>query len=455
MKNHLPRYLRQPGDEGYRTPTIEDLEKHGAFLLSDGDALTPRCPTPPVLSQFRSRCSQTPQSLPSPVVSVQMQWTDGLPTKLSWKERIRHLTWAFFTLTMATGGLANVMYNVPFKARWIEVVGTTIFLLNIGIYLIICALMCLRFYLFPYTFKTSFLHPTESLFIPAVIVSLGTILINVSQYGPKHTGQWLDRVTVVLFWFDAVLAVASSACIYLILWSTQMFTIANMTPIWIFPAYPMLIIGPHAAIMSSFASQADSFRIIVGGFTIQGVGFLVSMMVYSAFIYRLMTQKLPNEDLRPGMFVSVGPSAFTVVGILGMASHTDRAIPSDFMGDGELTAKILLVVGSFSALWLWGKAVKRANMPFSMAWFSFVFPNTALITSTFAIGKVFSSRALDIAGCVMTGLLFLMYFFVVFVMFRAIVLRQILWPQKGEDKDEGGFKIKEIQPNVPNGVAIT
>lgn len=30
---------------------------------------------------------------------------------LSWRKRIKHFTWAHFTLNMATGGLANVLYN--------------------------------------------------------------------------------------------------------------------------------------------------------------------------------------------------------------------------------------------------------------------------------------------------------------------------------------------------------
>lgn len=137
-------------------------------------------------------------------------------------------------------------------------------------------------------------------------------------------------------------------------WSTQTFTIAQMTPVWIFPAYPMLIIGPHAAILSAILPQEEALQVIVGGTTIQGVGFLVSLTVYSAFIYRLMTQKLPKENLRPGMFVSVGPSAFTVAGIVGMAENAQRSFPPDFMGDGELTAKVLRILANFSALWLWG-----------------------------------------------------------------------------------------------------
>lgn len=87
-------------------------------------------------------------------------------------------------------------------------------------------------------------------------------------------------------------------------------------------------------------------------------------------------------------------------------------------------------------------------MVFSMTWFSFVFPNTALITATFAIGNAFSCRAINIVGCVAVIPLILMYLFVCSMMIRAVVLRQILWPQKGEDRDEGGFEIHQIKPGV-------
>lgn len=226
-----------------------------------------------------------------------------------------------------------------------------------------------------------------------------------------------------------------------------------MTPIWIFPAYPLLIIGPHAAVLSRTVKQPKAFDIIVGGFTLQGIGFLVSMMIYSAFIYRLMTQKLPQEASRPGMFVSVGPSGFTVAGVIGMAENAQRALPPNFMGNTELAAMILKVVASWMSLWIWGLAlwfffisvgahwscVRDQRMTFTMTWFSYVFPNTALVTSTFAIAKAFDSKVIKIIGCAMSVVLVGAWFLVVGMMIRAIMLKQILWPQKGEDRDEGGF----------------
>ncbi|KAL8687464.1 MAG: hypothetical protein Q9224_005144 [Gallowayella concinna] len=239
-----------------------------------------------------------------------------------------------------------------------------------------------------------------------------------------------------------------------------------MTPIWIFPIYPLLIIGPHAAVLCKTLSPATSLDIIIGGFTLQGVGFLVAFMIYASFIYRLMTQKLPHPSARPGMFVSVGPSGFTVAGVLGMADAIARNVPQDFMSDGPLAALIFKVVANWTCLWIWGLAMwfffvsvgahwtcfassssslarQDGHFAFGMTWFSFVFPNTALVTATFAVGKAFGSTAIQVVGCVMTGFLVVAWFVVFGMMVRAIGRKQILWPQKGEDRDEGGFKAPE------------
>ncbi|KAJ5543144.1 hypothetical protein N7461_009147 [Penicillium sp. DV-2018c] len=476
-EQYIPRHMRNPGEEGYRTPTIEDAEQALSILGAIEDN--------PRVHQVHSSALEAALQRASSRVTVKSKPDKEEPGnkeepstcrdhnglglfglkrtasgELGWKKRIRHVTWAYFTLTMATGGLANVLYYVPFRFKGLSTIGIVIFLINIALYLLIWTAMFIRFYNFPYTFKASLMHPTESLFVPASLVSFGTILINISQYGPEHTGPWLMRAVCILFWIDAALAVTFSAGIYLLLWSTQTFTIAQMTPIWIFPAYPMLIIGPHAGILASKLDPSQSLPVIIGGVTIQGVGFLVSLMVYSAFIYRLMTQKLPKENLRPGMFVSVGPSGFTVAGLVNMAAGAKRSFPVGFMGDGRLAADVLRIVADFSCLWLWGlaifffliagaahwSAIGHGRIDFSMTWFSFIFPNTALITATFAIGKAFSCKAINIVGCVMVFPLLLMYFFVCYMMIRAIITRQIMWPQKGEDRDEGGFEIVKVRP---------
>ncbi|KAF7194833.1 Malic acid transport protein [Pseudocercospora fuligena] len=326
--------------------------------------------------------------------------------ELHFKERIRHFTWTWFTMTMATGGVANTLYQ-------------------------------------------------------ASIISIGTILLNVSQYGLDYAAEsreWLLSTMNVLFWVYCGLAVIFSAGIYLILWSTQTFTVAQMTPVWIFPCYPLLVIGPHAATLAKHLihRSVSALQIIVGGFVFQGIGFLLSLMIYASFIYRLMTQKLPQETLRPGMFVSVGPSGFTISGIVSMGNTLPSVVGKDFMGDGigELAGQVSKIASVWFGLWLWGLAmwfflvsagahwscVRDRRMTFAMTFYSYVFPNTALTTATFAIAKALDSRVIRILGCAFTIILICIWLWVFVMMIRAVKHKDILWPQKQEDREEGGWK---------------
>ena len=232
-----------------------------------------------------------------------------------------------------------------------------------------------------------------------------------------------------------------------------------MTPVWIFPAYPLLVVGPHAGILASKVSNNRALDMLVGGFTIQGIGFMVTLMIYAAFIYRLMTQKLPKESSRPGMFISVGPSGFTISAIVNMAEALPKVIPADFMGNGELCGMVSMVIGNWVGIWLWGLAlwffmvsvgahwscVGHGKMSFAMTWYSFVFPNTALVTATFAVAKALNNQPIRIFGCVLTCLLILTWIFVFAMMIRAVRAKQILWPQKQEDRDEGGWRTTQEQ----------
>ncbi|KAI5360657.1 Putative transporter protein SLAC1/Mae1/ Ssu1/TehA [Septoria linicola] len=383
--------------------------------------------------------------------------------ELHFKQRIKHFTWTWFTMTMATGGIANVLYQVPYRFPGLYAIGCFFFLFNIVLFLFNVVMISLRFYHHPSTFTHSLLHPTESLFIPASIISIGTILLNVSQYGlsqQKVAGEWLLGTMLVLFWIYCGLAVCFSSGIYLIMWSTQTFTVAQMTPVWIFPCYPLLVIGPHAAALANHLSvmsrPGSALTVIVGGFVFQGIGFLLSLMIYAAFIYRLMTQKLPTENLRPGMFVSVGPSGFTISGIVSLGNILPDVVDENFLlqGNGKLAGQVSQIASVWFGLWLWGLAfwffivsvgahwncMQRGRMTFALTFYSYVFPQTALTTATFAIAKALDNRPIRILGCVMTILVIMIWLLVFALMIRAVIKKDILWPQKQEDKDEGGWK---------------
>ncbi len=87
----------------------------------------------------------------------------------------------------------------------------------------------------------------------------------------------------------------------------KVFPIHTMTPVWVFPAYPLLLTAPfgssliNAAVSTGQLGLINQVAVALASVTMQGTGFLISFMVMAAFLYRLMTQKLPRDSQRPGI----------------------------------------------------------------------------------------------------------------------------------------------------------
>ncbi|KAK0615836.1 voltage-dependent anion channel [Bombardia bombarda] len=250
-----------------------------------------------------------------------------------------------------------------------------------------------------------------------------------------------------MFWIYVSASTVASAGMYLTLWSTQVFPIQSMTPVWVFPAYPLLLTAPLAANLVTAAAASNrlgsinTVAVSVAAVTAQGTGFLISFMICAAFIYRLMTQKLPRDAQRPGVFISIGPSGFTAAGLVQLGLYTEKIFPVDFMGT-QHAVYILKLLAYMTGLWLWGLSIwfflvsvgslwkylrpeHRRKMPFQMTWFSFVFPNTALVTATEQIGRAFECRGMQIFGCVLAGCIVVVWVLVFGCMVKCLWRRRL------------------------------
>ncbi|KAK7211615.1 hypothetical protein V2G26_018793 [Clonostachys chloroleuca] len=371
-------------------------------------------------------------------------------SKVSIKDRIKCYQWTYFTMTMATGGVANVIYGLGYTSAWVNGFGLFFYLLNIVLFLNNCVCISVRFHLMRGSFIKSFTDQFECLFIPAFFVSIAIILTNTCQYGVEHSGFWLFKTLQVLFWFYVASSVLASAGMYLILWSTQVFPVHTMTPTWVFPAYPLLVIAPFAANLIAAAERSGNLWVLnkpavaMCAVTLQGTGCLIAFMISAAFIYRLMTQKLPRDIQRPGVFISIGPYGFTAAGIVQLGQQANLIAPPGFLGS-ELTVDILKVLSVLVGLWFWGLCIwfflvslgslwkyvrTGSSIPFQMTWWSFVFPNTALVTATQTMSKVFDSQGIHICACVLTVVLVIVWVGVFITMLHYLRTKKLLYPKQ-------------------------
>lgn len=106
-----------------------------------------------------------------------------------------------------------------------------------------------------------------------------------------------------------------------------------MTPIWIFPACPLLIIGPHAGVLSEMLKPSQALDIIIGGYTEHWIHGLNDDLLgfhlpsYDAKVTTREHQTRHGRLCRPKR-------------LHGNWCALPRAMPKDFMGDGMLAAMI-------------------------------------------------------------------------------------------------------------------
>lgn len=373
--------------------------------------------------------------------------SDGYKGKISLRERISHFTWAWFTLTMSTGGISNLISQQPHRFKGLTTIGTMIFILFIVFLMLNMTMITLRFILNPGTLKSSLTHPTESLFFPCMWLSFAILLINVQAYGVPASGPWLLTTLRVLFWiyFGCTLVIGIGH--YYVLFSAgQHMSIHSMTPSWILPIFPVMLSGSIASSISSSQPPEERLAIIVAGLASQGLGFLISFVMIALFLGRLMVDGLPAPKLRPGIFMAVGPPSFTALALMGMANSIPQGYT--YFAQHPMAKDVLQPLALFFSIFLWlfaffffGIATIAClqgvgELYWSLICWAFVFPNTGFAITTISIGNQLSSEGIKWVGSVMTVLLVAMWLFNLGMHVRAILTKTMLWPGKDEDRDE-------------------
>jgi tellurite resistance protein TehA-like permease len=272
-------------------------------------------------------------------------------------ERIRHFTWANYTLTMATGGIATLIAVQPHAFPGLITIGAVFYILNLILFTIISGTMILRFTKFPGTFKASISHEREGLFLGPAFLSVATIITGtqkyvIQAYEMDHPNRaWAVTSMSVAFWIYTFSAFCLASFQYSFLFCSHTYKLTSWMPSWLLPIFPVMLAGTIASTIAADQPVATRLPIIVAGIGCQGLGFTVAILMYAHYIGRLMQVGYPGREHRGAMYIAVGPPSFTCLAMLGMAN----ALPDDLdiQGDGFLDAKMIRTLALVAALFLW------------------------------------------------------------------------------------------------------
>jgi tellurite resistance protein TehA-like permease len=359
--------------------------------------------------------------------------------------------------------------GTPHRFTGLTTIGKIFFIVALVMYVAVSITIASRFFVYPHTLRCSLMHPTESLFIPTAILTckysrtvgtkscprtyigiVATLLACVQIYGTPHCGPWLIVAVRVLFWIYVAIAFTSAVLQYLYLFcgSVHRLTIQSMTPAWILPIFPVLLGAVVASIIAPAQPLTSRWTIVVCGLTLLGMGWMVAFLIYPLYLYRLMTLGLPAPNLRPGMFIAVGPPAFTGLALINFGSTLAASKGIGFFTDREVALTVLSAFADLTAVFLWAFSFwffsfsliaficGIRSMSFHLVWWAGVFPNAVLALATGRIGQRLKSEGIMWVASAIAILLTAAWLFVIALNIRAVFLRQILMPGKGEDKGQ-------------------
>jgi hypothetical protein len=115
-----------------------------------------------------------------------------------------HHRW--FIITMSTGALSIAIHQVPYHARWLNIISTVLFVLNLALFLLFTFLSSLRYLMHPELFPAVLRHGHQSLFLATFPVGLATSINMIVLVCTPVWGQGMAILAWALWWLDSVLA---------------------------------------------------------------------------------------------------------------------------------------------------------------------------------------------------------------------------------------------------------
>jgi tellurite resistance protein TehA-like permease len=358
---------------------------------------------------------------------------------------------------MATGGIAVLLYRTPHQFTGLEIIGKIVYIFNLALFLAITACMGLRFISRPSAVKESFRDCNESYFAPTCLLAIATIILGAEAYGTSACGPWLQVALRIVFWIYVALATLMAVFHNWYLYHLSMGHHQPFPIVRLLPSFPAMLSGTIASSIATNQPRDQALPILIGGVTLQGFGFIMSLLIYAEYQYFLAKHGLPERAERPQMFIAVGPWSFTALALIGMAKEAVKVFPSRYIvsfADPQSpesvpvsTGDIALVIASFFAIFVWTmaffhfciaaisvlastKMLGGAGAPsMAVVWWSMVFPNTGFIIATISIGQVLQSPAILWVSSVMTVLQVIMWLAVGGATIIAVARRRMLWPE--------------------------
>ena len=279
------------------------------------------------------------------------------------------------------------------------------FVFNIALFTICFAILLLRIILYPRALaKSVTTNITECCMLGAPAIAWHTITAQVGLTASQASwgGHAWFLVAYVFWWIGTFVTVTVAIAVIVLVSKHDMIKIEGLIPAMVIPFVATAtdaVVGTLIINYSHGVNARLAVPVIIVSYMLTGIGVFAAIMVYGAYLVRLINGGLPAPALAPSLILLVGPVGQSSAALQGLGSAASRFFGTYHKGTFLMSSagSVCSAVGVLLGLMFTGMAVFfmafgayaildatfKGQSKYSLMWWSTIFPiatvNTAFI----------------------------------------------------------------------------
>lgn len=330
----------------------------------------------------------------------------------------------WFTVVMGVGIVAGLLFSSPVAIPGQKVIGMSMFVLLNLVFSLALLLWIGRWIWHPKEALADFKDPARALFYGALAMGINVVGNDYLVIGPSALGLNLAVLLSKIFWvLGTVVSLFTVVAVPYLLFVNHQIKSAEAQASWLIPVVPTIVAAATGLNLIPYWS-GDSLKFALTALDVSmfGMTFFLFLMVSGLFYARLVFQQRLEGGLAPSVWIEIGP--------IGMSMATFATLPMATQSILGPYTQALHAVGLVFAIAMWGVGMwwiaiaslysvlhvadKSSRIPYSLGWWSYVFPLGSFTNGTYALyhlsGQPFFQFASFIQFIVLSG-----FFIVVFI----------------------------------------
>ncbi|KAK9903430.1 hypothetical protein WJX75_005365 [Coccomyxa subellipsoidea] len=341
-------------------------------------------------------------------------------------EAIRQFTPSWFTVTMGTGIISQLLYNFPYPFQGLEQLAWAFWWLNILLFTLFSIMQLAQIVCFPREALLMLHDPTQSLFIGSIPMGFATIVNGIVFFCVPRYGSAAVDVAWVTFWIDTGLSLISGWLVPYYMFVHHRHKMETMTSVWFFPVVPGVVAALSAAIVGKVVDPRSAAQLVFTGYVLWGMTIPLAFFVITIFFLRLMLHSMPSKESMVSCLLPMGPFGASSGALISLGALAMEVFSEQTNSDPILVnfARSAAGFGLVAGLILWGFGVwwllmtasllgtHWGRLPFNMGWWAFIFPMGIYCAATDTLAKLTGLQFFQVMGAMLTVAIFVGWLYI-------------------------------------------